>query len=296
MSRVLRIMGIILGVLLVLIVIAGIVVYIITNNKINETHDVEVEALTIPTDAESIARGQYLVEAIGLCQDCHGDNLGGENFIDVPVLAVVDSSNLTSGEGGIGNEYADEDWIRAIRHGVRPDGKSLIIMPSYDYQNFTDEDLTSIIAYLKTLPPVDFEPTHRSARLFRLLMVLDEEVMNEILAANSVDHDTETPASIEPELSTEYGKYLASVACAGCHGDDMAGGIEVGGPGSPKSANLTSGGEVKDEAAFIAAVRTGIRHDGEVMDEDAMPWPRLSRLTEDDLSAIWLYIQSLPAK
>ncbi|MBZ0308527.1 MAG: cytochrome C, partial [Anaerolineae bacterium] len=132
MRRMLRYLGIGLAVLLVLLVIAGGAVYALSTQKMNEKFDVEIEGnLTIPTDDDSIARGKYLVEAVALCQDCHGDNLGGKAFIDDPVMAVLDTPNLTSGEGGIGATFTDEDWIRVLRYGVDSEGHSLIIMPSY---------------------------------------------------------------------------------------------------------------------------------------------------------------------
>lgn len=294
MRRVLRILGIILVVLAVILIIGGAAVYAISENRINKKFDMEVEALTIPTDDDSLARGQYLVEAVGLCQDCHGDNLGGKRFIDEPGLASVDSANLTSGEGGVGRDFTDEDWVRALRYGVDSDGHSLLVMPSYHFQLFSDEDMGAIIAYLKTLPPVDFEPREPSLGLFRLFMLLDGNLSDDILPAYQLDPDYDAPATVEQEVSAEYGEYLAVVACSSCHGDDYAG--QQLGPGGATSANLTPGGDVADYAAFVAAVRAGVRHDGGVMDSEEMPWERLTNLTDEDLEAIWMFLQTLPSK
>ncbi len=294
MRRVLRSIGIGLVVIAVLLIIGSVAVYAMSENKINETFEVDVEALALPTDDAALERGKYLVETVGLCQDCHGDNLGGKAFFDEPGLGKVDSANLTSGEGGIGDELTDEEWVRALRYGVGRDGKSLIIMPSYDYQLLSDEDLAAIIAYLKSLPPVDFEPGSPNFLLLRLFLLMDETLANDMLPANQVDFDYASPTAVEPAVSAEYGAYLANVACAGCHGDDFAG--KQVGPGGPTSANLTPGGDVADYAAFVAAVRAGVRHDGEVMDTEEMPWNRLAGLTEDDLEAIWLYLQTLPVQ
>ena len=88
---------------------------------------------------------------------CHGDNLAGDTLVDDFAFARIAASNLTSGRGGIGGTYSDIDYVRAIRHGVGNDGKGLPIMPSEAFNKFSDHDLGAMIAYLKTLPPVDNE-------------------------------------------------------------------------------------------------------------------------------------------
>ncbi len=295
MRKVLRYLGIGLVVLLTLLVIAGGAVYALSTQKINEKFDVDVEAtITIPTDEDSIARGKYLVEAVALCQDCHGDNLGGKAFIDDPIMAVLDTPNLTSGEGGIGAEFTTEDWVRVLRYGVDREGHSLLIMPSYHYQLLSDEDLGAIIAYIKSLPPVDFEPREPSIGLFRLFMLLDEELADLILTANKMDYDYAAPETVEREVTAEYGEYLAHIACTGCHGDDLAG-MEPKVPGEIASADLTRDGDLKDYtlADFVLTLRTGMKLNGEKIDDETMPWPRLSRLTDEDIEALWLYLQTL---
>ena len=105
---------------------------------------------------KSLARGQHLVE-IG-CADCHGADLSGKAVIDEPPLASIYASNLTAGQGGIGQSYTnDADWVRAIRHGIRPDGTPLLVMPSQVYYYYSDEDVAAIVAYAKKVAPVDNE-------------------------------------------------------------------------------------------------------------------------------------------
>lgn len=295
MKRVLRYLGIGLAVVLAVLVVAAAAVYVLSSQKMNEKFDVEVEALvTIPTDEESIARGKYLVEAVALCQDCHGDNLGGKAFIDDPVMAVLDTPNLTSGEGGVGAEFTDEDWVRALRYGVDSEGHSLIIMPSYHYRLLSDEDLGAIIAYVKSLPPVDFEPREPFLGLFRLFMLLDSELGDLIVSANKMDYDYVPPAVMEPAVTAEYGKYLADIACTGCHSEDLSG-MPPKVPGAIESSDLTRDGDLKDYtlADFVLTLRTGMKLNGDIIDEDNMPWPRLSRMSDDDLEALWLYLQTL---
>ena len=81
----------------------------------------------------------------------------GNIYLDDPAIGKVVASNLTSGKGGVGSAYTDQDWARAIRHGIRPDGTPLLFMPSTEFYFLSDEDLGAVIAYIKSAPPVDHE-------------------------------------------------------------------------------------------------------------------------------------------
>jgi mono/diheme cytochrome c family protein len=111
------------------------------------------EQVAIPTDAASIERGKHL--ATLLCSDCHGANLAGTDFFSDPGLGAMHAKNLTSGKGGVGASYTDADFVRALRHGIRPDGTSVFVMPSTDFRYAERSGFGSIIAYLKQVPPVD---------------------------------------------------------------------------------------------------------------------------------------------
>jgi mono/diheme cytochrome c family protein len=87
------------------------------------------------------------------CVQCHGEDLGGKIYIDAGALGRVVGSNLTKGKGGIGSTFTDKDWVRAIRHGVRRDGSSLLVMPSETFVHMSGQDLSALISYLKQLPP-----------------------------------------------------------------------------------------------------------------------------------------------
>ena len=146
--------GIVLGSLIGLIVLVFLGLMLKGNSMLNKKYDAQVEKITIPTDAEVVARGEHWVMAE--CIGCHGHDLSGGPFFAAP-LEYIDAKNLTSGKGGVGSEFTDEDWIRALRHGVGSEGDSLLIMPAQFFRHFSDEDLGEIIAYLKTLPPIDNE-------------------------------------------------------------------------------------------------------------------------------------------
>lgn len=264
--------------------IAGI--YFITEERINRTYDFWVEAIEVPRNRAAVERGLHLTTTSTFCIECHGRNFSGQTFDEGRLIGRVTVSNLTTGNGGIGRVYTTWDYVRAIRHGVGRDGKTLIGMPSHTYYFLSDEDLAAIIAYLKTLPPFDNElPRSRIGPLLRILLLRDPS----ILPAQVIDHTGQRPPAPEPGISLEYGEYLANM-CEFCHGHNLAGGGQEG-PG----LNLTPGGPLASWTAqdFIKALRTGIKPDGTEMNPEMMPWRSVGQMTDDELKAVWIYLQSL---
>ncbi len=203
------------------------------------------------------------------------------------------ASNLTAGKGGIGGSYSDADFVRAIRHGLGPDGKPLLVMPPNFFNNYNDDDLGAIIAYLKSLPPVDSElPTNTIGPLGRLFVLLDPE----LLPAQVIDHDAPRPPAIEPGVTKEYGEYLA-VICSACHGQDMSGGPFSDEADAPEAPNLTPAGDIGQwsEEQFVVTIRTGVTPSGNELDDEFMQWENFREMTDDELKALWLYLTSLPA-
>lgn len=295
MKKALKWIGIVVGGLVGLLIVAVVVLYVVSSFRINATYDdIQAESIEIPTDEESIAWGEH-VFAIRGCVDCHTDNLGGAPFIEDPAMGSLQASNLTSGNGGIANEYTTEDWVRAIRHGVGPDGKPLLFMPSHEFYFLSDEDLGAMIAYIKSVPPVDNDlPENSVGPLGRALFLAGEFPL---LPVELIDHDAPRPEP-EPGVTLEYGEYLA-VGCTGCHGPGFSGGPIPGVPPEwPPAANITPGGNPGNwtEAEFIETMRTGLTPEGKQLNAEYMPWPNFAQMTDEELQALWLYLQSLPAK
>ena len=141
--------GIVLGSLIGLLLLAFVVLYTIGTVKWNKMHgpyDLPVETISVPTDQASIARGEH-VATIHMCKDCHTETWRGQ-FESVPGLITLSVPNLTSGAGGIGATNTDEDWVRAIRHGVGYDRRGLVLMPSDTWYYLGDEDLKMQIIFL----------------------------------------------------------------------------------------------------------------------------------------------------
>ena len=277
-----------MGGLIGLLLLVFATVYIVSESKLNQTYAVAVDQVAVATAPDAVTRGKHLVESVGLCTDCHGDDLTGEVTDDDPLMGRLIGPNLTSGQGGLEPDYRDEDFIRAIRHGVDRDGKPLIVMPADFYYHFSDEDLAAIIAYVRSLPAVDNDPGELWIGPLGRLFLLIEPAM---LPAAKIDHDGPRPPAPQPGVTAAYGRYLAT-NCVLCHGEDMA-----GVPGEGGGLNLTPGGDLGQwtEAQFLATIRTGETPEGEKLDPDLMPWRNIRKLSDDELRAIWLYLQSLPA-
>lgn len=292
MKKILKWTGYIVAGLLILVVLAVGTVYAITSPRLNKSYPTQVNAVAIPSDPASIERGRHLVRAVAKCGDCHGDNLSGGSVMDAAVFAKLTAPNLTSGKGGIGSTYTDADWIRAIRYGVRRDGKPLIFMPSEAFQHFSDSDLGAIIAFLKTVPPADMTvpPARSVGPIARMIYLVGGFPL---IPAELVDRTKHRVAQVAAGPTLEYGKYLAQTGgCMGCHLPTLAGGGDINGV---KSTNLTPGGPLKSwtEADFFNAIRKGTRPDGTKISE-VMPWKSMSTLTDDELRAMWLFLRSVP--
>lgn len=293
MKKALRIIGIVLGSLIGIAVLAAIVLFLIGNARLNKVYDFPASNITVPTDAESIEFGKHRAES--LCQGCHGEDLSGiVNFFDGGPLGTLDSANLTSGAGGVGSEYTTEDYVRAIRHGIGKDGRPIFMPAVVSTAYLSDEDLGAIIAYLQTIPPVDRQlKGERFSPLAK--MMLAAGVLGE-LPVEAVSHDVHVTAP-ERGVTVEYGEYLVNTNdCRVCHGQELNGGPHPDPTIQRISPNLTPGGELGfwSEEQFINTIRTGTTPGGHQLDPKLMPWKDYARFYDEELQAVWLYLQSLP--
>jgi mono/diheme cytochrome c family protein len=293
LKKVLKWIGIVLGSLIGLLALALVVLFVVGGAKANKKYEIPVETVYIPTDAEAIQRGEHIA-TIYICTSCHTENLSGELYFAVPGMLSIPTPNLTAGAGGIGSFYTGEDWVRAIRHGVGHDGRALFIMPSNTFYYLSDEDLGTLIAYLKSVPPVDNVLLERRIELLgRLMMAVG---LFPPLAVDRIDHTAPPPAVPEPGVTVAYGQYLSRI-CTECHGANLNG-APFGPPGQEvPTPNLTPGGELAawSEEDFFTTLRTGLTPSGRKLNEEQMPWKAFGQMTDEELHAVWLYLRSLPA-
>jgi cytochrome c553 len=204
----------------------------------------------------------------------------------------VAGPNLTRGRGGLPADYKDEDYVRAIRHGVARDGRGFFLMPSYEYSGFTDEDMGALVAFLKSVPPVDRPSQGVALGPIGRMLVATGKIK---LAADQIDHANVKPGTVRPAATVDYGRYVAA-SCTGCHGGNLSGGkIDIGPPDWPLAANLTPHPDGRlpkwSEADFFQALRTGRRPDGSEINP-VMP-RAFGGMDDTELRALWLYLRTL---
>lgn len=262
---------------------------------------------------QRLARGKYIVEGLSHCFRCHSDYDSARGDGHVPAAAKGGGRILAEPESGLAapwrlvapnitpdretgaGSWADADFVRALRQGIGHDGRVLDPgMPYWNFRNLTDEDLASVIVYVRSLPPIRHALPKRS---------LPAEPKPQVVET------LKTPAA--PSGASEQvrrGEYLAHLGnCAGCHDTQTPerqpiAGMEFGGGrvlrrtwGAAAAANITpdaSGIGYYDEKKFIEVIRTG--HVGARKLSTIMIWADLKNLTDDDLQALFAYLRIIP--
>jgi mono/diheme cytochrome c family protein len=292
--KILKWIGIVLGSLLLILVIAVAVMSFLFDQRNNKVYALDVPEVAIPTSAEAIAEGERLA-AIN-CAGCHGEQLQGTPFFSAGPIGVVNAPNLTKGANGVGATYGAQDWVHAIRYGVKQDGTSAFIMPSWHLWYMNDTDLGNLLAYVTQVPAVDAPPRVREFYpLGKVLYTLG--AFGDQLQAEIIDPATPRPADVPVGETAAYGEYVVNVSgCRSCHGMNLAGG-KSGDPAAIQAPNLTPGGELMGwtVANFDTALRTGQTPTGRELDRTQMPWEDFQHLNDLEVNAIWLYLQSLEA-
>ncbi len=254
-----------------------------------------------------LERGEYLVNSIAACGNCHTPrDPGGAPIADQALAGYPDfysappydlhAPNITpDSKTGIG-DWTDEQIIRAIREGVRPDGRVLgPPMPFNLYRDISDSDVRAIVAYLRSIPAVEHTvPTS----VYRMPL------------PPSWGPPVTTVADVDPADTVAYGAYLAGPVghCVDCHsplgenGPDIDhrrghGGIAFDGPwGTSVSSDLTPTGLSRwSDDEVKSMITTGVRPDGTPM-MPPMPYAHYARIADSDVDAIVAYLRTLPPR
>jgi mono/diheme cytochrome c family protein len=279
-----------LGILIIavvgLAVVTAGVLFAVGTNRIAKPHAVAVEAIPIPSDSASIAEGRRLTTLFG-CRECHGERLEGKTLVDDPMLGHLVSPHIAPGEGSVTAGYAEEDWIRVLRNGIAKDGRALIIMPADQYSHAAREDVGSLVAYLMRAEPVDHVPPKTALRLVTALIGAGVFPLEPDL----IDHEQPAPRKPAQEDTTAFGDYLA-LTCRGCHGQDLMGDAEFGGPPLARGSAF----DTYDEVAFGRLLDTGLTPNGRTLDPAKMPWRALGVMTPVERHAVWAFLKTVEAK
>jgi mono/diheme cytochrome c family protein len=241
----------------------------------------------------ALERGRHLIESRAGCNGCHSKDFGGAELVNEALVGRWIAPTLTAGEGSVTRDFTANDWDRAVRHGVRHDGRSSS-MPSQEFLNLSDHELSDIVAYVQSRPAVDrTQKPIGIGPLFSFVVAFNAD----ILLAFAIDHNK--PHAVEPPVeaaSVELGQHIAQV-CKGCHGGNLSGGKVAGDPNMPVVANITmheTGLKGWTEADFIRSLREGKRKDGSDI-RPQMPWRAYGQMNDVELKALWVYLQTVPA-
>ncbi len=256
---------------------------------------------------ERLARGKYMVESVTGCVYCHSElDWKARGY---PVKAGTEASGRSWAEEGIpfltapnisadpetgGGRWSDDMYARAIREGIGHDGRALFpLMPYQNYRHMSDEDLASVVVYIRSLPPVKkaLPKSQIPFPLSRLINTVPQPVSAPVLAPEPAKH----------------GEYLVTMSsCFDCHTPQDKGkpvpGLAYGGGfvfvspnGEVASANITpdpTGIPYYDEALFLEMMRTGQAKARQIHDQ--MPWIFYRTQTDEDLKAMFAYLKTLP--
>jgi len=296
--------------LILLLLLIGVTITVLLRQNLK--YDATYPNIKASKDSAIIARGKYLVYGPAHCADCHSapgsDSLvnigqevelsGGRQF-DLPIGIIYPPNITADATTGIGN-LADSTIARSLRFGVGFDGRALFdFMP---FHNTSDEDLTAIISYIRTINPV------KKLKKTNTTNMLGKVVKAFMLKPTGPDGDV--PKSIHPDSTAEYGKYLATYVanCRGCHTDRnlktgayqgpfFAGGFEMEAMGDKNyifhtpniSPDPVTGHIYKwTEEMFLARFRKG-----KIYPQSPMPWGPFGRMSDMEIKAIYRYLQTV---
>lgn len=293
----------------VLLLIAGIV--IATASRQHLTYDAPYPDIKASSDSVVIARGRHIVLGPGHCVDCHSpvrntDSLlalgqevpltGGFAF-DLPFGKFYTRNLTPDASTGIGH-YSDAELGRLLRYSVKKNGEAAL--PFMPFQEMSDEDLTAIVSYLRSLKPVSNKvPDHQYNLLGRVIKAF---------MIKPSGPAGQPPVSVPEDSTADYGKHMvmAVANCNECHtrrdgvgnyvGEHMAGGNEFREEGKPTlvTPNLTPdpSGRIFNwsEEDFIRRFRMG-----RTIPYSHMPWESYRRMSDTELKAIYNYLRTIKA-
>lgn len=278
----------------------------------NLKYDAPYPDITASTDSSIIARGRYLAYGPAHCADCHrtpgteqqmlkGEEvtLGGGMPFKLPIATIYVRNITPDAETGIG-KLTDSEIARLLRYGVRPDGTAVFdFMP---FHNVTDDDLTAIISFLRTQQPIHNKVPDNETNV--LGKVVKAFLIKPVGPAGTV------AKSIKRDTTAAYGEYLASYIanCKGCHtnrdpmtgafiGEPFAGGFKMESVIDPEQVSLLTPNLTPDSTGrlygwsqeqFIRRFRQG-----KLIPHSPMPWPSFSRMSDEELKAIYQFLQNV---
>jgi mono/diheme cytochrome c family protein len=261
--------------LLAVCVAAG--VYLVSERILRRTYDVALAPVSLPADSTALVEGERLARVRGCFGGCHGERFEGQVFFDEPGVARVVAPNLTQAAA----RWSDQELARIIRHGVRPNGRSVFSMPAHTFSSLSEQDLGAILAFLRHTPPEPGLQAQLDARwLGRLGLVLGKYRPE----AELIPHDSIWPPQATPREPLAHGEYLARTICTECHGLDLHGAPDGSAPDLRIAAAYSP-------STFARLLREGVPLDGRALGlMGRVARGRLRYLTDAEISDLHQYL------
>lgn len=237
-------------------------------------------ALIIRTDAVEIVKGRRIAQLAG-CMACHGDDFAGRVVDDIPHLVRLVAPNISTELP----KYSDAQLETVLRNGVRPDGKSVLFMPSEMFRHMRDEDLARVIAYVRTKPVVTEGIAEKTQlRVLGRLIVANGDYKP---AARAIELLPPAAANFDANDPLSHGRYLAMNFCSECHGQNLEGVAPINAPA------LTVAKGYSPEQ-FTRLMQEGIGlgdRQFKIMTPTAKA--RFTQFTPDEVAAVHAYLRTL---
>lgn len=280
MKKFLKWTGFVVAALLGVVLLGFSYLYFASERALARQYTVADDAgLVIPTDALEIAEGRRIAQLAG-CMHCHGDNLAGTVVDDIPNLVRLVAPNIST---RLPN-YTDAQLATVLRKGIKPDGKSVLFMPSEMFRHLRDEDLARVIAFLRSKPAVAVGMSETTQlRPIGRLIIANGDYKPAALAIESLP----SPAgSFDASDPVSRGRYLTMNYCSECHAQDLQGVAPINAP----ALSVAKGYSLEQ---FTRLMQQGIGlGDRQFKMMSPTAKARFTQFTPDEIAAVHAFLQS----
>lgn len=280
MKKVLKWLGFVVAGVAALVLIAIAYVYFASERTMTRQYVASDDRpLVVPSDVVSIADGQRIALLAG-CTQCHGEKLSGNLVDDIPNLVRLVAPNISVRLP----DYSDAQLATVLRKGVKPDGSSVLFMPSEMYRHLNDQDLGKLIAYLRTVPATPEGVQEKTeVRIIARALLAAGQVKPAALAIQTLPPPANTFDGADP---VSHGRYLTMNFCSECHGQNLEGFAPINAPPLVVAKGYSS-------EAFAK-----LMHDGVPLGDRSLrimgptSQARFSQFTPEEVAAVHAYLQS----
>jgi mono/diheme cytochrome c family protein len=256
-------------------------IWVAAERALARTYARSPEAVRATLAPERVREGERLARVLG-CQHCHGEGLRGRLFFDEPNVARLYAPNLTLAA----RDASDEQLAQAIRQGVRLDGRGEFAMPSQMFAALTDDELSSVLGYLRSLPAAgERTPAARVGLLGRIGIVTGQFEPAPTMVAKA-----RAARPFAPGSALAAGRHTALIACSECHGPDLAGSPSGGHGQSPPDLTVSTGYPPETFRAFLRSGKAIGDRELELMSETARA--RFQHLTNQEIDGLYAYLKA----